>query len=169
MKKILMIIPPNNFRDEELLVPKRMFLESHFEVTVASENSQKAKGMLGAVSKVDEDITKINLSEYNAVVFVGGSGVEEYKLYENNLFLNLAKQASYRGKLVAAICLAPMILANAGLLTKRKATASSSAKGYLLGRGAIYEEKLVVKDGLIITASGPSASKDFAELIKKSI
>jgi protease I len=169
MKKILMIIAPNNFQDNELLIPKRIFQDAKFEVTIASENTEKARGSLGAVTKVDIDISNVNVSDYNAIVFVGGPGVMKHKLYENNKILDLAKTASYKGKIVAAICIAPMILANAGLLTKRKATVFPSAADYLKEKGALYEEKPVVKDGNIITACGPDAAKEFAEAIKKSL
>ena len=48
-KKILMIIAHQNFRDEELLIPKKLFENEGYEVIIASTSLEPAKGMLGAV------------------------------------------------------------------------------------------------------------------------
>ena len=51
--KILMVIAPRNFRDEEFLQPKAVFEKNGFSVTVASKEVKEASGMLGAKAKVD--------------------------------------------------------------------------------------------------------------------
>ncbi len=167
-KNILMVIPPSNFRDEELLIPKRIFIEKKEKVFIASLVKDRIRGMLGAKTDIDFTIDKIQ-GNFDAVVFVGGSGIEEYKLYDNKDILNLAKAFSYRGKIVTAICLGTKILANADLLKNRKATTTSSAIEYIKSKGAKYQESSVVKDLKIITASGPDAAKEFAETILNSL
>ncbi|MEW6062767.1 MAG: DJ-1/PfpI family protein [Nanoarchaeota archaeon] len=168
-KRILMVIARENFRDEELLVPKRLFLENKYEVEVASDGVERAKGMLGAKTDVDIDISEVDVSDYNAVVFVGGSGVDESKVYENRDYLNVAKAASYKGKIVAAICLASKVLANAGLLSGRKASCYESAINYIKSKGANYVGEKVVQDGRIITAPNPGFAKEFGEKIIKAL
>ena len=66
----------------------------------------------------------------------------------------LQRQAQ-AGKRVGAICAAPLVLAHAGLLHGRRATIYPGMAAHL--GDAIYEEKLVVEDGLITTAEGPAA------------
>jgi len=168
-KKILMIIAPEDFRDEELLVPKRLFLELRNEVTIASKNVKRARGMLGAKTNVDLDISNVDVSRYNALVFVGGVGIDRFKLYEDVDILNMAKAAAYRGKIVAAICLASKILANAGLLSGRKASCYESAIEYIKSKGANYVGEKVVADGKIITAPNPNFAREFGERIIKAL
>ena len=163
-----MVIPPSNFRDEELLIPKRIFIEKREKVFIASLVNNRIKGMLGSGTNVDFTINKIE-GNFDAIVFVGGSGIEEHKLYENKEILNLAKAFSYRGKVVAAICLGTKVLANADLLKNRKATTTSSAIEYIKSKGAKYTDNPVIKDLKIITASGPDAAKEFAETILNSL
>ena len=167
MKAVLMLIAPSDFRDEELLVPKRIFQDAKFEVTVSSDTDQTARGMLGAVSHIDLNIDKVNPLDYDAIVFVGGIGVNKHKIYENTKYLNIAKTAAYRGKIVAAICLGTKVLANAGLLTRKRATGWD--KEYLREKGAFVQEEGVVKESNIITAYGPVFAKEFGELIKKAL
>jgi protease I len=66
---------------------------------------------------------------------------------------------------VSAICLAPVTLANAGLLLGKRATAYPSAEGFLEWKGAIYTGRPVEIAGTIVTASGPEAVEEFARAI----
>lgn len=167
--KFLMIIAPSDFRDEELLVPKRFFESKHVKVDVASETKEKSRGMLGAVSTPDLTLNEVDISEYDAVIFVGGAGVDKHKFYDNDKCLKIAQSALMRGKVVAAICLATKILANAGLLKNRKATCFRSAVDYIKEKGALYVNEGVVRDINIITADGPESAQKFAEEIFKYI
>ncbi|MFH1420795.1 MAG: DJ-1/PfpI family protein [Candidatus Aenigmatarchaeota archaeon] len=165
MTSILMLIAPNNFRDEELLDPKKFFEKRGIKVTVVSTNIGEAAGMLGAKIMVDKIASDVSVDDYDAVVFVGGAGVEEYKLYKDDNFLCIAREALKANKIVGAICLAPMILAAAGLLTGKRATAFSSSKEFLESRGAIYTGESIEQDGSIITADGPASVNLFASTI----
>ena len=160
-----MVIAPVNFRDEELFVPKEFFESKGIEVDVASLVKTPVAGMLGKTATPDLLVSEVLIDDYDAVVFVGGIRVEDRKLYENSEVLNLAKTAFSRGKAVAAICIAPKILAAAGLLRNRKATVFSSGREYIVEKGAEYSKEEAVRDGTIVTASGPSSAKRFAELV----
>src|SRR3989338_8328935 len=137
-KRVLMIIAPSDFRDEELLIPKRFFEDKKIKVTVASTTKEKIKGMLGAVATPEITLENISPQDYDAVIFVGGSGIDKNKLYEDKDCLNIAKGFAFRGKATAAICLGTKILANADLLKSRKATCHESAIEYLKQKGVIY-------------------------------
>ena len=56
--KILMVIAPDQFRDEELLTPKEVLTQSGATVVVASTQTGEAKGMLGA--RVTPDIVPVS-------------------------------------------------------------------------------------------------------------
>jgi len=166
-KKVLMIVAPENFRDEEFFQPKEILQQGGVQITVASKGVSEAKGMFGRTTQVDKDITQVSVDNYEAIIFVGGTGSSIY--FEDSLALNLAKKFYDSGKLVGAICIAPSILANAGILQGKRATAFSSEAENLRAKGAQYTGENVTVDGKIITASGPQAAKQFGEEILKKL
>ena len=166
-KSVLMIIAPEGFRDEEFFEPKEIFENNKLKVTVASKGVKTATGKLGTEAKIDKDITAVNPRYYDAVVFVGGPGAKVY--FEDDIVLDMAKEAYGEGRVLAAICIAPSILANAGILSGKKATCFSSESSNLEAQGAEYTGNPVEVDGKIITANGPSAAKSFGEEIVKAV
>ena len=167
-KKILMIIAPKNFRDEEYFTPKNMFLEKHFKITTASLNTDIATGKLGGTTNVDLDISKINSKEYDALVLIGGSGA---MIYSKNLILNKIINEFYeQNKLVSAICIAPVLLAESGILKNKKATVWNTDKNQeiiLRNHGSTYVNQNVVIDNNLITANGPESAEEFGKEIVK--
>ena len=163
MKKILMVIAQTNFRDEEFLGPKEVFEKNGFQVTVASKGVSEALGVLGARVKVDLDVSQVKVADYDGLVFVGGPGASVY--FNDQAALSLAKAAVGQEKVVGAICIAPSILANAGVLTAKKATAFSSEEENLREKEAEYTGEAVTVDGKIVTANGPGAAREFGEKI----
>lgn len=162
-KKILMVIAPKNFHDAEFTKPKAKFEAQGIEVTVASASTNTATGMYGKKVKPDISLKDAKATDYDAVVFVGGSGVTVYK---NNLnALALVLEAKKHNKLIGAICLAPVILAKADIVRGKKITVSPSGKHLMKKAGATCTGNRVEVDGLIVTGSGPDASEEFAEAI----
>lgn len=166
-KKILMVIAPENFRDEELMEPKEIFEDAGAEVTVASRGTDSAKGMMGAVVTVDADISEADAGDYDAVIFVGGTGASVY--FDDETAQTLARTAYESGKILAAICIAPSTLANAGLLEGKRATSFSSEKDNLEEKGAEYTGATVQADGRIITGNGPEAATEFGQKIAETL
>jgi protease I len=166
-KKILMIIAPTNFRDEELAEPRAVFEQAGSTVTVASKGTTSATGMFGATVKVDKDISEVDAVDFDAVVFIGGSGASIY--FNDPAAHVLAQNAYNQDKIVAAICIAPSTLANAGLLSGRKATCFSSEADNLRAKGASFTGESVTVDGRIITASDPEVANDFGQKIIEAL
>jgi protease I len=164
-KTILMVIAPSDFRDEELFVPKEFFEKTGAEVVIASEKKGTAKGMLGGTTPIGLSISEVVISDYDAVVFVGGSGIESHKLYENEAYLKLATDANSSGKIIGAICLGPMVPAAAGILSGKNATVFESGAAYITGKGAKYTGAVVTRDGRIVTGEGPHAAEEFARTV----
>jgi len=162
MKRILMVIAPRDFRDEELFEPKEIFEKGGHSVTVASTKTGTIKGMLGGTTTSSASIDKIDMKDYDGLIFVGGMGAEE--LFENRHAHKLAKDASTSAKPVGAICIAPSILAKSGILKGKNATvwAGEKYKKILKESGAILKDDDVVRDGKIVTANGPKSAKKFA-------
>ena len=166
-KKVVMIIANSNFRDEELLKPKEVLEKNGVNVTVASSSLKEATGMLGARVKPDILFTNIEVAEYDAVIFVGGSGATEY--WDNPTAHKIANDANNAKRIVGAICIAPVTLAKAGLLNNKKATTYSSTVNEIKSSGAKYTGADIETEGNIITASGPAAAQKFGETLVKAL
>lgn len=166
-EKALMIIAHKDFRDEEFLEPKAVLEKNGLKVTVASSSIEQARGVLGAKYKPDLTLNDVNVEDYNIIVFVGGPGSREY--WADKKAHEIAKKAVSMGKILGAICIAPVTLANAGLLNGKKATVFPSEANSLTSKGANYTGKTVEKDGLIITANGPNAATKFANALIEAL
>jgi len=122
---------------------------------------------LGGKAVASRTLRDIDVNKYKAIIFVGGRGSEQY--FNDSEALAIAKNAYEKGKIVGAICIAPVILANSGILEGKKATVSPGNENILKEKGAIYENKSVIKDGNVITACGPQAAKGFGKEIADSL
>jgi protease I len=164
-----MIIAPQNFRDEELIHTREELERAGGSVTVASTTTNSVKGMFGAIAHPDTTIDHIDVNNYDAIVFVGGSGAEVY--FDNPTAQNIAKNAHSKNKLVTAICIAPSILAKANLLNGKRATVWAGDKyiNILRTNGANYTGESVTTDNRIITANGPEAAREFGKMIVNSL
>ena len=77
-KKVLFIIAPDKFRDEELFDTKAEIDSAGAETIVASRNTGEISGSMGGEVQATLALNNVNPSEFNAVVFVGGPGAAEY-------------------------------------------------------------------------------------------
>ncbi len=167
-KKILMVIAFRDFRDEEYFVPKEIFKKAGFEVKTASARKGTALGSEGGEVEVDLILNEVAIDDYQAVVFVGGQGA--HKHLDDPAFHKIAREVVASQKVLAAICIAPAILAKAGVLAGKKATVWSSALDksavkILKENGAKYQSESVVQDGNLITANGPAVAGEFSKAI----
>ncbi len=169
-RTILLVVSEKDFRDSELLDPKDYFVKAGASVKIASTDPSKATGVGGLELHPDLGLEQAVATDYDAVVFVGGPGAKVY-LWNNEAAAKLAKQAYESGKIAAAICLSPVVLAKAGILEGVKVTGfdDDQLRSELEAAGAIYTGKQVEVDGRIVTANGPAAAKDFAAAIAKAI
>jgi protease I len=167
MKKVVMIIPSDAFRDEELSQTKEVLEAKGIEVKIASTTLKEVKGMLGAKAKPDILVNDVNARDFDAVVFIGGVGASQY--WDDPVAHQLAQDALNNNRIVAAICIAPVTLAKAGILNGKRATVWSSEASQLKAQGANYTGRPVEKDGNIITASGPAAARDFGQVLAEAL
>lgn len=166
MSRIAIVIAFTGFRDEELLVPYQVLTDKGCEVVVYSTEKGIARGKLGATFQVEHVLTDLNISQFDALVLIGGPGGYEY--IGNTLLSDMIKKADREEKWIAAICMAPQLVAQTGLLRGRNATIFAADQDQLVHFGAIYTGKPVEVDGRFITADGPSSAMDFARtLIEK--
>lgn len=84
----------------------------------------------------------------------------------------MARATVEAGKPLGAICIAPLILAKAGVLKGRKATVWDSGGeqiAILKAHGAVYTDQAVVIDGSVVTGNGPGAAGEFGRVFAGAV
>jgi protease I len=122
--------------------------------------------MLGAREAVATTVAQVRPEDCDALVIVGGAGAPLH-LWEPEPLRALVRAVHAAGRPVGAICLSPPVLARAGILLGRRATCYPSAHALLeLKRGgATPVKEPVVRDGTVVTASGPEAAGAFGDAL----
>ena len=172
-KKLLMMIAPEKFRDEEYEIPFALLSEQGAKITTASTKKGIAQGMFGKKATVDTTFDEINAKDFDAIIYVGGQGTPTVR--SNAKAVELAQTFFAQKKVVAAICWAPTILAKAGILQNKKATVwlgdddeyKKKTSQVLNDLGGQFVAQDVVVDGNIVTGNGPEAAKNFAQALIK--
>jgi len=166
----VLLIVANNFQGIEFEGVKSVLEKQNIPFEVAS-NIKIPESVQGNRIEVDILIPEIEIGKYKALVFIGGPGSIVY--FDDSVVLGIVKEAFEKELILGAICIAPIILANANLLKGKKATVWDDGSGEYIKRleekGAIFVEEDVVKDGNIITANGPHAAIKFGEAIINAI
>lgn len=158
-----MLIAQKDFRDEELFDTKSVLEQNNIDVRVAAPSNELAVGKLGVTIQPNLSFSEIEPARFNAIILIGGPGA--YDLIDDADVHELILKFHQSGKIVAAICIAPAILARAGLLQGKKATIHPSGQNFLTEAGAINTEADVERDGNIITANGPVVASMFGQAI----
>ena len=170
MKKALFIIAQKDFQDQEFSDPYQKLQEKGVKVIIASKEAGKAIGKFGKEIKAEIAINKVKAIDYDVIIFIGGPGAVSYQ--QDADAHRIAREAVENGKILAAICIAPTILAEAGVLDGVSATCwnGDGGPGMLLQeRGVNFTNEEVTVDGNIITANGPSTAEKFANNILEKL
>lgn len=173
MATVLIVIAPEQFRDEELHVPQNYLRHQGHTVEVISTRAGEATGMLGAVEAISttlEDIRPQDIQEYDAVLVAGGMGAIEH-LWSNTKLMQLLQSASNHNAIIGGICLSGAVPAQAGLLNGKKATVWETPESLAILKegGAIYTGEPCTVDGNVVTANGPEAAEAFAKAIAEKL
>jgi protease I len=162
-KKAVLIIASENFRDEELFETKRVLDMAGVQTVIASTRSGTIRGMLGGLAEATVLINRLRVDDYDAIVFIGGPGAVEY--FNSPVAHRIAQESVNKGKVLGAICIAPVILANAGVLIGIRATSFPTEQARLIQAGAMYTGTPIERAGLIVTARDPMAGAMFGTAI----
>ena len=170
MSRVVFVVAPSNFRDEELFEPLDELKKAGVETTISSTKVGECIGKLGGKVNSELLVDEVDTKKFEGVVFVGGNGVLEHKLYENEGVLKLAKDFYNTNKLVCAICIAPRILTCARVINGRKATTFPDEQNIeeIKAQG-VYTGKSVEVDGKLVTADGPQSARRFGKAIVKAL
>jgi protease I len=166
--RVLLIIAPQDFQPQEYGEPRRILEEAGYTVVVASTTLEEAVSMPPERLRVKPDVTigEVVVADYDAIIFVGGGGSSVY--WDDPVAHRIAQEAVAQQKVLAAICIAPVTLARAGVLQGKRATVfpSGDVVAMVQASGAACTgEEAVVRDGLIITGNGPGAATEFGQTV----
>jgi protease I len=169
-KKVLMVIPHTQFRDEEFFQPKKILEDEGAAVTVVSTAARMCRSMMGAAAEATLAIADAKATDYDALIICGGSSVPEF-FWNDKKLAELVTATSAAGKIVAASGLSTVVLAKAKLLTDREATVYflPQAVEELKRAGAKYVKETLVIHGKIILAEGPAESQRFGQAISGAL
>lgn len=136
------------------------------EVVTAGLQPGIVKASRGTQLVPDTILDSVLRDEFDMVVLPGGMPGAQH-LKEDSRVQALLKRLAAEGKYMAAICAAPMALAEAGVLSGRKATGYPGVLEKLGLPDVVLQNQAVVRDGKVITSRGPGTAMDFAlELIE---
>ncbi|MCB9358868.1 DJ-1/PfpI family protein [Candidatus Woesearchaeota archaeon] len=164
--KVLTIIAQKGFQDIEYNNSKEAIEKEDIQVITASPTGEEAIGKYDGRVQPDLAINQAKSEDYDAISIIGGPGAPS--LADCPELFTLLKQFQGNNKIIAAICIAPTILARAGLLQGKKATVwngDNMQSTVIEQQGAEYLAESVVIDDRIITADGPSSAQDYGKAI----
>ncbi|GMR08678.1 MAG: DJ-1/PfpI family protein [Gammaproteobacteria bacterium] len=130
-------------------------------VVVAALTDATIEASRGVKLVADTSLDEALAGEYDMVVLPGG-GPGSDNLQNDHRIADLLKTMADSEKFTAAICAAPMVLANAGLLKGKKVTAYPGVLDNMSLPDVTLDPAAVVQDGKVITSRGPGTAMDFA-------
>ncbi|MBK7853306.1 MAG: DJ-1/PfpI family protein [Bacteroidetes bacterium] len=168
MKKVVFIVPPELFRDEELLRPMEILNLEGIQTDIASTVIKTITGMKGTEINATIKISEIDPEDYDSLIVIGGTGTQTH-LWNYRPLLLILKRAHEEGKLVGGICSGSVVLAHSGILAGKKATTFPAISYFteLKRSGAIYNPSGIEVVDNIITGSGPDAANEFGKAIAR--
>lgn len=131
------------------------------EVIVAGLKTGMVKASRGTQLMPDTTLDAALLGEYDMVVLPGGMPGAQH-LKDDARVIALIQKMAAAGRYTAAICAAPTVLAEAGVLSGKTAT---GYPGFLEKMNLVdvtLSTEAVVRDGLVVTSRGPGTAMDFA-------
>lgn len=159
MKKTAMLFA-NGFEEVEALTVVDLLRRAEIVCDiVALDGAATVSGSHGIAVGADKAFEEVTVDDYDALLLPGGQPGTT-NLGNDERVLSLLKEFNAAGKLTAAICAAPTVLAKAGLLEGKRAICYPGLEGKLTG--ATPETEPVVVDGTVITSRGVGTAIDFA-------
>ena len=141
----------------ETITPVDLLRRAEVEVVMASLSSSiHVTGRSGITLHADVVLEGLETATFDLLLIPGGPGIKQVRADERAA--SLARSFADAQKPVAAICAAPAVLHDAGLLVDRRYTSHSGVRQELLGAAA---DEAVVMDRGVITSQGAGTALEF--------
>ena len=152
--KRVAILAEKMYEDPELWYPYyRMKEEGALVQVVGTGSADRFESKHGYPVKVDVNADQVSADNFDAVIVPGGYAPDHMRRYP--AMVKLVRDAFQQGKVVAAICHAPWMLASAHILEGKNATSVGAIKDDVINAGAHWVDQEVVRDGNLITSRKP--------------
>ncbi len=174
MQTALVIIAMQGYQDVELQGTREALAEAGCVVVLGSTEAGICRGKFGGREQSAVALRDVHVSAYDRIAYIGGPGAGT--LWKDAEAVRIAREAAEKGMPLGAVCIAPTVLAEAGVLKGKRATVwnpssgsgqapSGSPADFLRERGADYTGEAVTVDGMIVTGNGPDAARAFGEAL----
>ena len=152
--KTIALHATDGFEDSELLKPLDALKEAGATVVVISNGEDTIEGKNGETVDVDKNVDSVSVTDYDGLLLPGG-------VQNPDVMRTVPEAVSFvrdffeQHKPVAAICHAPWLLIEAGVVEGRKLTSWPSLKTDLKNAGALWTDEKVVTDHGLVTSRNP--------------
>lgn len=160
MASVLVFVAPG-FEEIETATIVDVLRRCKLKVVTAGLAEGVVMGSHGIKFLLDANVSECSVGDFSAVVCPGGSPGYQ-NLRKNAKVLAMVKEAFLAGKVVAAICAGPAVLADAGILRDKNCTIYPGMEDELKKAGANPKSDFVVEDGTVITSQGPATALLFS-------
>ena len=170
--KRIAILATDGFEQSELMEPRRLLKEAGFQVDVIAPKGGEIRGWKekdwGDTVPVDVELSQASPEDYDALVLPGGQ-INPDKLRLESAAVDFVRAFDQAGKPLAAICHAPWLLVEAGVVTGREVTLWPSLRTDLVNAGAHWKDAEVVTDGHLITSRKPDDIPAFTDAVVRAL
>jgi protease I len=170
--KKIAILATHGFEQSELEVPRDRLKEAGAIVHVVSPEKGEIKGWdmkdWGRPVPVDRALDEVSADDYDAIVLPGGQ-INPDLLRVNEKALKFIRAFWDQEKVVAAVCHAPWLLIETGIIRGKRATSYHSIKTDVKNAGAQWEDSQVVTDQGLITSRNPGDLEAFSAKIIEEV
>lgn len=168
-RTVLVYLPQQLFNEQEFEPALRRLSLAGIETRLVASDSGVAVSMSQLVVRLDLALRDVNGADYAGLVLIGGSGAAVH--WDDSLLQAKCREFANGEKVVAAIGIAPVTLARAGVLKGMRATVfrDRTTVDWLRQAGAKYSFNGVVADRNIITAASSDQARDFGQAIANAV
>jgi 4-methyl-5(b-hydroxyethyl)-thiazole monophosphate biosynthesis len=154
MKRVLCLLA-DGFEEIEVVTPVNLLRRAGVEVVLAGVSEKSITGKCGIRIEAEVLLNEVRGEDFDALFLPGGPAV--IALRKNSVVIDLIREFSENGKIIAAICAAPLLLHDAGVLVGKSFTAHFSTTQELPKNSG----ERVVLDGNFLTSRGAGTAIDF--------
>jgi protease I len=156
-KKVAILVA-NGFEQVEMTSPRDALIRAGALVEIVSPEERHVRGWQhtewGDTFAVDRPLVAVEATDYDALVLPGGQ-MNPDSLRTDGKAVQLVRDFHAAGKPIAAICHAPWVLIEAGLVKGLRMTSYPSVRTDVINAGAQWQDAEVVEDRGIITSRNP--------------
>ncbi len=165
--KVALIIAPKDFKDETLAKACGMLNRWKVETALASLSARGCTGAHGAEYNASCQIKELRPGELDAILVVDGEGFESFKLYDHMPLLDLMRELSSRGKVVAGIGVGVKAIAKANIVSGKKIAVRKNTEAERMVRlyKGVPSDEEIEAGSSIMSLSNSQRTEEFVGLM----